>query len=89
MGELARLPNLGAVTEQQLNQVGIHTAEELRTAGSKDAWTRIHLIDDSACYNRLCGLEGAIRGIPKKALPDETKAELKAFYNRAKGKTAE
>ena len=62
----------------------IKTAEELRKTGSRDAWLKIKAIDPSACYNRLCGLEGALRGIRWHNLPDETKKELKDFYNSFK-----
>ncbi len=80
MGELSKLPNIGAVLKQQLNDVGIQTAEDLLKIGSRDAWLRIQAMDPSACYNRLCGLEGAIRGIRWHDLPDQVKAELKEFY---------
>ena len=48
MGELSKLPNIGAIVEQQLNAVGILTAEDLRSTGSKEAWLRIKAIDSSA-----------------------------------------
>ena len=80
MSALTALPNIAKVMEQQLNDVGIYTADELRAAGSREAWLRILAIDPSACYNRLCGLEGAIRGIRWHALPEDVKADLKAFY---------
>ena len=85
MGELAKLPNIGKVVEAQLEEVGIHTEEELRQAGSQEAWLRILAIDDSACINRLMGLEGAIRGVRWHNLAPEVKAELKAFYQARKG----
>ena len=84
MGALSKLPNIGKNVEEQLNQVGINTADEL--AGSKEAWLRILEIDESACINRLMALEGAIRGIKKNMLPDEVKADLKAFYQKNKMK---
>ncbi len=84
MGELSKLPNIGPVVEEQLHQAGIKTAEELRKTGSRDAWLKIKAVDPSACYNRLCGLEGALRGIRWHNLPDETKKELKDFYNSFK-----
>ncbi|WP_302760232.1 TfoX/Sxy family protein [Christensenella hongkongensis] len=84
MGELSKLPNIGPVVEEQLHQAGIKTAEELRKTGSRDAWLKIKAIDPSACYNMLCGLEGALRGIRWHNLPDETKKELKDFYNSFK-----
>ena len=84
MGELSKLPNIGPVVEQQLNEVGIMTAEQLRETGSRQAWLKIKAIDDSACIHRLLGMEGAVRGIKKRDLPPEVKAELKEFCNAFK-----
>jgi DNA transformation protein len=84
MGELSKLPNIGKVVEEQLNKVGILTYKELKEVGSEQAWLRIKAIDDSACYNRLCGIEGAIQKIPKIQLSDKKKKELKEFYNTFK-----
>lgn len=81
MGELSKLPNIGKVVEEQLNQVGIYTEEDLRKVGAKQAWLRIQQIDESACIHRLLALEGAIQGIKKTMLSDERKKELKDFYN--------
>ncbi|WP_186567436.1 TfoX/Sxy family DNA transformation protein [Lawsonibacter celer] len=80
MGELSKLPNIGKVVEEQLMQVGINTADELKSTGAKAAWLKIQQIDESACINRLLALEGAIRGVKKTLIPEEVKADLKAFY---------
>lgn len=85
MGELEKLPNIGAIVEGQLNAVGITTYEQLKEFGSKQAWLKIKVIDNSACINRLYALEGAIRRIKKTQLSTEIKAELKEFYNAFKG----
>ena len=82
MGELSSLPNIGKVMEEQLMQVGIHSAGELKRVGAKDAWLRIQAIDESACIHRLMALEGAIQGVKKSMLPDGVKADLKEFYQR-------
>lgn len=84
MGELSNLPNIGKVVEQQLNEVGIETVERLKEIGSKQAWLEIREIDPSSCYNKLCGLEGAIRGIRWHNLDDDVKQGLKEFYNNFK-----
>lgn len=84
MGELSKLSNIGAVVEEQLNQVGINTYDQLKEMGSRQAWLKIKAIDDSACINRLYGLEGAVQGIKKSQLSAEVKAELKEFYNNCK-----
>ena len=80
MGELSKLQNIGKVVEEQLNQVGIFTEEELKSVGAKQAWLKIQQIDESACIHRLMALEGAILGVKKTQLSDEKKAELKEFY---------
>ena len=84
MGELSKLPNIGPEIEKQLTKVGISTPAELAAAGSMESWLRIKASDDSACFNRLCAVEGAIRGVKKTELPQEVKENLKAFYLRHK-----
>ncbi|WP_040196838.1 TfoX/Sxy family protein [Candidatus Soleaferrea massiliensis] len=81
MGELSKLPNIGKVLEQQLHQIGVDTPEQLIEMGSKEAFRRIRMIDDSACIARLQGLEGAIQGIRWHDLPEETKQDLKAYFH--------
>ena len=85
MGEFSKLPNIGPVVEEQLIEADIGTAEQLRQLGSREAWLRIRANDPSACIHRLYALEGAIRGMPKKELPDQVKAELKQFYRSVRG----
>lgn len=84
MGELSKLPNIGPVVEEQLNQVGIYTYDQLKEIGSRQAWLKIKAVDESACIHRLYSLEGAIRGIRKAQLPEEEKSDLKAFYRSVK-----
>jgi DNA transformation protein len=85
MGELSKLPNIGAELEKQLCEVGITTTEELKRVGSREAWLRILQRDPSACIMRLSALEGAIQGIRWHNLDSETKEALKEFYHRYKG----
>lgn len=80
MGELSKLPNIGKVVEEQLNKVGIFTAQELKEIGAQNAWLKIQEIDPSACIHRLMALEGAIEGVKKTELLEEKKFELKDFY---------
>lgn len=80
MGELSSLVNIGRAVEEQLMQVGIHSADELKRIGAREAWLRIQAIDESACIHRLMALEGAIQGVKKSMLDDGVKADLKAFY---------
>ena len=56
MGELSQLLNIGKVVEEQLNQVGIVTEEDLRSKGAEQAWLKIQEIDESACMHRLLAL---------------------------------
>ena len=85
MGELITLPNIAAKLETQLADVGITTTEELKRVGSREAWLRILARDPSACIMRLSALEGAIQGVRWHYLDDETKRELKEFYQEHKG----
>lgn len=80
MGKLSKLPNIGKVVENQLNQVGIITEDYLKSVGAKQAWLKIQEIDESACINRLLALEGAIQGVKKTELSDDVKSDLKKFY---------
>ena len=84
MGELSKLPNIGAVVEAQLNQAGIFTEAELKEAGAEVAWLGIQSFDPTACIHRLLALEGAIRGVRKAELPEDVRAELREFYRRHK-----
>lgn len=81
MGELKTLPNIADKLEAQLNEVGIDSINALKQTGSREAWLRIASIDPSACYMRLCALEGAIQGVRWHHLEADKKKELKAFYD--------
>lgn len=83
--KLSDLPNIGRAVEEQLIAAGIETEEQLRALGSRQAWLKLKTMDPSACYNRLCALEGAIRGIRWHDLPEQDKRELKEFYLSFKG----
>lgn len=80
MRELSKMPNIGQAVEEQLIAVGINTSDDLIKLGAKAAWLKIQEIDESACIHRLMALEGAIQGVKKTMLSDETKADLKEFY---------
>ena len=83
--ELTDLPNIGPVLAENLRWVGVASAEDLRTVGACEAWLRIRArVDSGACFHQLTALAGAELGIPKKELPPERKAALRAFFDRAK-----
>ena len=82
MGELSKLPNIGSNIEEKLKQVGITSYEQLKEVGSKEAWLRMRKIDEGACINSLCALEGAIQGIRWHSLSEDIKIDLKDFYKQ-------
>lgn len=86
MSELQKIVNIGPKLAEQLQEVGISSIDELTAVGSREAWSRILATDSSACIMRLYALEGAIRDIRWKYLDAEIKADLKYYYNIAKGK---
>lgn len=85
MSTLPQMPNIAEKLTQQLQAAGITTPQQLRDIGSRKAWLRILANDPTACANRLLALEGAIQNIRWHHLPDDTKAELKAFARQYKG----
>jgi DNA transformation protein and related proteins len=82
MGRLSNMPNIGSVLEKKLNEVGITNPEALIQLGSKEAFIRIAAIDNSACLNMLYALEGAIGGVRWHGLAEESKEELREFFQR-------
>ena len=84
MNKLTDLPNIGPKISAQLHQVGIHSPEQLLETGSREAWLLIQKIDPSACYNRLCALEGAMLGLRRHELTPQVRISLKEFYKNNK-----
>lgn len=80
MSELSRLPNVGKVLEKLLTEAGITTPEELREVGTEAAFSRVRLLDPTACLHMLYGIEGAVEGKKDTLLEQSTKDKLKAFY---------
>lgn len=80
MSNLSSLPNIGKVLDTELTQVGINSIEQLKELGSKKVWLKIKENNQSACYNMLCSLEGAIREIRWHYLPYEVKKDLRDFF---------
>ena len=76
------LPNIGPKLAENLRRVGLETPEEFREAGAKEAFLRIRAqVDPAACFHQLTALAGAELGVPKKMIPAEKKAELRAFFD--------
>lgn len=80
MSRLIELPNIGTTMEQRLMNVGIGSAEELKSIGSKEAFIRLRKLEGDTCLSALCGLEGAIQDTRWHHLSKETKEDLKAFF---------
>ncbi len=80
LSELEKLPNIGKVAASLLTEAGIDTPDKLVKTGSKEAFLRIREIDPTACIRMLYGLEGAVKGLPDKLLPQESKEELLSFF---------
>lgn len=72
--------SLGERMEKKLKSVGIGSAEELITLGSREAITRLKMKYPSTCVVILYHLEAAIQAVDIKALDAECKTELKAFF---------
>lgn len=71
---------LGKTMEKKLHSVGIHSAEELKEIGSKQAVFRLKEKYPGTCVVILYHLEAAIRGVEMKQLEDHCKAELKTYF---------
>jgi DNA transformation protein len=84
MGILSRLPNIGAVLEKKLMEVGIDSPATLKGLGSKKAFIKIRKLDGTACYSMLCALEGAVQEKRWHSLSVHTKQDLKQFFESLK-----
>lgn len=82
MAALNDLPNIGEVLARQLQQVGIETPQQLKAAGSKEAFLRLRLqVDETACLHKLYALQGAVEGVRYTQLSAQTKQQLKQFFH--------
>ena len=82
--KLTELPNIGEYGARQLESAGIRTAEELKAAGSFEAFKRIRKNDPGACLSLFSALEGAVLGVRWHELPPEVKKRLKSEYDNLK-----
>ena len=81
MTDLAAL-GLGKTMEKKLHSVGIHSAEELRALGSRQACVRLKAQYPGTCVVILYYLEAALRGVGIKQLEPDVKAELKTWFRQ-------
>lgn len=84
MTELCKLPNIGKTMVKRLSAIGVNDSEDLMRIGSKEAFTKLYLVEGDTCFNTLCGLEGAIQSIRWHYLSSETKEDLRKFYDSFK-----
>jgi len=71
---------LGKTMERKLHSVGIHSAEDLKNLGSRQAVGRLRERYPNTCVVILYHLEAAIQGVGMKQLGAACKAELKAYF---------
>jgi len=75
---LAALLNIGPKTSERLRAVGIATPDDLRRVGALEAFDRVEgAFPRATTLVLLYALEGALRGVPWAALPEEVKADLR------------
>lgn len=81
---MAAVTSLGLdkTMEKKLHSVGIHSAEELKEIGSKQAVFRLKEQYLNTCIVILYHLEASIRGVEIKELEDTCKADLKAWFKQ-------
>ena len=79
LSDLTTLRNIGSSMEKRLNAVGISTAEQLRSMGSKEAFVKLKAHDPSVCVVFLYTLEGAVSDVDYNHLPEDVKQDLIAF----------
>lgn len=77
---------LGKTMEKKLASVGIHSAEELKMVGSRQAIFRLKAQYPNTCVVILYHLEAAICGTTMKDLDKERKAELKKWFKQLQDK---
>ena len=84
MSDLSSLPNIGTELEKKLKVVGIETAEDLKSLGSKQVFLKLKDNYPNVCLVHLQALQGAIDGLPLDQLPEDTKYDLKEFSDSLK-----
>ncbi len=82
--DLSTLPNIGTELERKLKVVGIETAEDLKSLGSKATFLKLKDTYPNVCLVHLQALQGAIDNLPLDQLPEATKQDLKEFSDSLK-----
>jgi len=87
MAELTSLRNIGKELEKKLKSVGISTAEELKTIGSKEAFSKLkkkYPNGKAMSLVHLYALEGAVTDTNFNQLPENVKEGLKHHSDELK-----
>ena len=78
MGDPDQIRNLGTVSRQWLESVGIRTIEDLRRIGSVAAYALVRQAEPRVSLNLLWALEASLRDCDWRDLTPADKAALKA-----------
>ena len=81
MTDLTTLPNIGDKLAEELQRVGITSAEQLVEAGSVEAALLITRGRPLTGYNLLYALEGAVRAVRCHSIPKGDRARVRAEYD--------
>ena len=84
MSDLSNLPNIGTELEKKLKTVGVETAKDLKSLGSKQTFLKLRDVYPNVCLVHLQALQGAIDGLLLGRLPENTKQDLKKFSDNLK-----
>lgn len=84
MPKTSELPNIGKEMESLLAQIGINTAEDLKSLGTEQTFIQLQAICEDACFSKLMAIEGAIEGIRWHNVDRSRKEALKEFFNQIK-----
>lgn len=84
MTELTNMKNIGKELARKLKLIGIHSAEELKATGSKEAFFQLKQRFPEVCLVHLYTLEGAITNTEFHKLSEATKKDLKEFSDEWK-----
>ncbi len=77
------LRGLGVVSARWLSSVGINDENDLREVGAVEAFARVRLaVAPRASLNLLYALEGALRDVDWRSLPEDLKLSLRRAYRR-------
>lgn len=75
--EISQLKNLGGKCEIWLNEIGVHTRQDLAEIGAVEAWRRLRALGRPATMNFVYAVQGALLDMRWDQLPLGMKEDLK------------